>query len=299
MQKNWLAALGFLVIFSLFLNLAAPLYGKPDFGDDCVSCHSEGGITLSSNVTGIIRVRNSSSFGIQISAEGDAEGLMIAWSDVANNPSFAFTPSTVADNGPQDSDPLAKRVAGTFEITAPALPASYTIQVFGAGSGGKGASSSFQVTVTTEGTSMENLLPTAYYLHVQRHMTIEFEDRSWDLDGRITSWSWDFGDNTSSTEQNPVHTFPRIDTYTVTLTVADDQGGSGLLTRTFTIPTEKERITLWSLQVAIGSAIIVFTTAFVTGIATTRKRKSEEPHSSSSASLSSSIDAASRRWRSL
>lgn len=39
-----------------------------------------------------------------------------------------------------------------------------------------------------------------------------------------TSWSWDFGDNTTSTQQNPTHQFPTAGTYTVILTVTNANG---------------------------------------------------------------------------
>jgi len=38
------------------------------------------------------------------------------------------------------------------------------------------------------------------------------------------TWFWEFGDNTTSTEQNPSHTYTAIGTYTVTLTVTDSTG---------------------------------------------------------------------------
>lgn len=41
----------------------------------------------------------------------------------------------------------------------------------------------------------------------------------------VTSWSWSFGDGASSTEQNPVHTFPAAGTFTVCLTVMDNSSG--------------------------------------------------------------------------
>jgi uncharacterized surface protein with fasciclin (FAS1) repeats len=51
---------------------------------------------------------------------------------------------------------------------------------------------------------------------------ITFTDASTDEDGTIDSWSWDFGDDTTSTDQNPTHTYDEVGTYTVTLTVTDD-----------------------------------------------------------------------------
>lgn len=274
MAKKRLIVLGILVTLCLSLILTAPLYARLGFGEDCLSCHTEGGVSLSSNVTDAVEVYTSSSFGVWVDAEGEAEELTIIWSDVANNPSFAFTPSKVADNEPNDHDPMENKVKGIFRITAPATPGEYTIQVFAAGGEGKGGTLTFQVTVTTEappeGPPIENMLPTAYFLYTRRGMTIEFKDRSWDADGNITSWHWDFGDNTNSTEQNPTHTFAEPGTYTVTLTVTDDQGGSNTKSQTFTVPSKRELLQLWTLQVFIGSIMIVSTSLLAVGIARTR-----------------------------
>jgi PKD repeat protein len=48
--------------------------------------------------------------------------------------------------------------------------------------------------------------------------TIKFNDES---SGDIDSWSWDFGDGGSSTEQNPSHAYNDAGTYTVSLTVSN------------------------------------------------------------------------------
>lgn len=39
-----------------------------------------------------------------------------------------------------------------------------------------------------------------------------------------TSWAWDFGDGTTSTEQNPTHSYAEVGTYTVQLTVENENG---------------------------------------------------------------------------
>jgi len=54
--------------------------------------------------------------------------------------------------------------------------------------------------------------------------TVSFSDRSY---GHITSWHWDFGDGTTSNEQNPIHTYARdFAHYVVTLTVSGPQGSA-------------------------------------------------------------------------
>lgn len=277
--KKKLTVFGILMIISLSLILIVPSYARQEFGGDCLSCHTGGGIIVTSNVTETVEVNVSSSFGVQVYAEGEAQELTIIWSAVANNPSFAFTPKSVIDNDLNDNDASENKVDGIFEITAPATPGTYTIQVFAAGSEAKGETLSFQITVTTESSEeplAENLLPTAYFLYTRRGMTLAFEDRSWDGDGNITSWHWNFGDNTSSTEQNPTHTFTEIGTYTVILTVTDNQEGRNTHSQTFAVPSKGERFLLWTLQVSIGSMMIVFTLLFATGIAASRKRKEGE-----------------------
>lgn len=48
-----------------------------------------------------------------------------------------------------------------------------------------------------------------------------------DLSGQnMTSWSWDFGDGNSSSEQNPVHIYRHPGNYTVNLTVGSDTGNA-------------------------------------------------------------------------
>src|SRR5207247_9182644 len=54
-----------------------------------------------------------------------------------------------------------------------------------------------------------------------------FSDQSSDPDGSVTSWQWTFGDaTTGSTAQNPSHTYSAGGSYTVTLTVKDNQNAS-------------------------------------------------------------------------
>lgn len=49
-------------------------------------------------------------------------------------------------------------------------------------------------------------------------LTVNFIDQS---EGEITSWSWTFGDGQTSQDQNPMHTYHEVGTYSVSLTVSD------------------------------------------------------------------------------
>jgi len=52
-------------------------------------------------------------------------------------------------------------------------------------------------------------------------LTVTFTDQSL---GNVTSWSWNFGDGSTSTMQNPSHTYTDPGTYTVSLTVTGPGG---------------------------------------------------------------------------
>jgi PKD repeat protein len=62
----------------------------------------------------------------------------------------------------------------------------------------------------------------------KKPLTVQFTDLS---TNNPTSWSWNFGDQTTSTEQHPAHTYTTRGTYTVTLT-ASNAYGSDTMTRT-------------------------------------------------------------------
>ena len=83
--------------------------------------------------------------------------------------------------------------------------------------------------VTQEFTVVEppppNQAPSASFSSDCHDLTCSFNsDGSSDVDGRIVSRSWDFGDGTTSSEANPSHTYAAEGTFTVILTVTDDQG---------------------------------------------------------------------------
>ena len=64
---------------------------------------------------------------------------------------------------------------------------------------------------------------------------IVFTDQSSDPDGQITQWQWDFGDGTTSTDQNPIHAYDKAGDYTVTLTVTDNEGATAIASATITV----------------------------------------------------------------
>lgn len=57
-------------------------------------------------------------------------------------------------------------------------------------------------------------------------LTVSFTDTS---TGSPTSWLWDFGDGTTSTEQNPAHTYTTNGSFTISLTVTNLVGSNTLI----------------------------------------------------------------------
>jgi PKD repeat protein len=71
-----------------------------------------------------------------------------------------------------------------------------------------------------------NEAPTASFTHGCTDLDCSFTDTSTDSDGTVVSWSWDFGDGSTSTAQNPSHSYASGGSYTVSLTVTDDDGAT-------------------------------------------------------------------------
>jgi len=57
-------------------------------------------------------------------------------------------------------------------------------------------------------------------------LKIDFTGSGTDTDGDIVSYYWDFGDGSSSSEQNITHKYNEVGTYSVKLTVIDDKGAN-------------------------------------------------------------------------
>jgi len=64
---------------------------------------------------------------------------------------------------------------------------------------------------------------------------IKFTSSSYDTDGFIVNWTWNFGDGNVSYEENPTHVYDRSGFYTVQLRVVDDDGAVGIAKRTVSI----------------------------------------------------------------
>jgi hypothetical protein len=81
---------------------------------------------------------------------------------------------------------------------------------------------------------------TATPAHGKAPLTVTFTDTS---DASPKTWNWNFGDGTTSKEQNPAHTYTAAGAYTVTLKAANDLG-SDTITKTNCVLIGKKAIVL-------------------------------------------------------
>jgi PKD repeat protein len=106
------------------------------------------------------------------------------------------------------------------------IPGSYTVSLTAKNAGGSDTK-----TVTDYITVSTPVSPTADFsanpTSGSAPLAVSFSDAS---SGNPTDWSWDFGDGTTSTAQNPSHTYSGPGTYTVSLT-ASNLTGSDTKTR--------------------------------------------------------------------
>jgi len=109
-----------------------------------------------------------------------------------------------------------------------------------------------------------NLPPTADFIFSPSKpiigKEIKFTDISEDPEDRLTSWKWNFGDGHTSSSQNPTYKYDKHGTYTISLTVTDEEGETATISKNLVIkssPTFIETPLGIGIIMGLVSAIIL------------------------------------------
>jgi PKD repeat protein len=95
----------------------------------------------------------------------------------------------------------------------------------------------------------QNTPPIANFTYTIDELTISLDaSSSYDPDGVITTWLWDFGDGTEGTGEILTHTYQTSGTYTVILTVTDDYGDTATITKHLSVEKYQKVFIVGRLQ---------------------------------------------------
>lgn len=104
--------------------------------------------------------------------------------------------------------------------------------------------------------------------------TIQFTDKSTDPEESTASnWTWDFGDGTTSNEQNPKHKYSINGTYQVTLTATDSYGAPSTKTTTINVEIAPEKPDEEDNSTILIIIAIIFFIVIIVLIFRTKKQK--------------------------
>jgi PKD repeat protein len=148
-------------------------------------------------------------------ASRDSDGRVVGWS------------WTFGDGGtsPEQNPSHTFAAAGTYTVTLTATDDD-------------GGADPSTASVRVQAPPPDNQPPTAAFTTECDELECDFDNDSDDPDGRIATFAWEFGDGGTSSERNPDHEYAAGGTYTVRLTVTDDDGATGTITQDVTVAEE-------------------------------------------------------------
>jgi PKD repeat protein len=172
------------------------------------------GSTLSlSGVSGVYGIGFSSDSNDLLVAAKGAKLYRVNWATRTVVPGWSFTLTSFGINDSRAVELINDQfyVLDGYDSRSSSDPLKYAVYVFNVVGSGSPPNAGFTGSPTSG----------------DAPLAVQFTDTS---TGSPTSWSWNFGDGGTSTEQNPSHTYDAAGTYSVTLT-ASNAGGSDTFTR--------------------------------------------------------------------
>jgi PKD repeat protein len=130
---------------------------------------------------------------------------------------------------------IGTRLRAEFRLYTAGTPGTYTLTVVNATKPGymfdPDNSTILSQTITIGNTA--NQPPVAFanadFTSGSVPLTVTFSSSgSYDPDGMIVAYAWDFGDGNTSTDMNPVHTYTGVGNFTAKLAVTDNMGATSV-----------------------------------------------------------------------
>jgi len=133
----------------------------------------------------------------------------------------------------------------------------------------------------TDTKTVLNRLPIASFTesahNVSSNEIIYFDaSGSYDPDGTIVSYSWDFGDGNTATGVTTDHAYSVDGNYTVTLTVTDNDGATASATDEKIVKTETTTTLSLAVLSVIGLGITALTVTLLYGLFILGKRRKKK-----------------------
>lgn len=174
-----------------------------------------------------------SNYGSCVDIFGPGSSVTSAWNS-SNTSTNSISGTSMAS--PHVAGAAALYLAGNpnatvAQVTAALLANASSNKISGIPSG----PNKLLYTIGLSGGGGGNTAPTAAFSNSSSGLTVNFTDGSSDNDGSIVARNWDFGDGTSSTVANPSKTYAGPGTYLVKLTVTDDDGATGTVSKSIAV----------------------------------------------------------------